>query len=213
MKIRLGTALIAAIVFMLIGAIGSDIYFRKNKAKYLAKIDELVVTVDLKDKANEEIRRLAEAQIAELRGMIDSSATIISGYEEDIQALQAQNDAQNSTIHELLTAEVQELIDRYPALKSYTLALNNLIGTKDQIILTLNGRDNERVKIIEAQERQILLERGIASSWKKQFEDQRALRIAVELTFDHYRQATLRSKLLWTAGALAAGFLGGAVSR
>ena len=205
-------SVIAVVVCILIGAVGAELYNRGKMAKAMADIEVLRAQVAESQLEYEKLRTMSEEEIATLRGMIDSSMTIISQQEIEIEELKTITELKDQEIRELLTAEVQELIERYPALKSYTLALRQQISNKDQIIFTLEARDYERVKVIGALEKQILLEIGIGLSWKKQYEDQRSLRIAVESAFQSYRRSSTRSKLLWTAGAAAAGYLGGALS-
>jgi delta 1-pyrroline-5-carboxylate dehydrogenase len=193
------------------GWTGNNMYHAKSKAKTEAYIAKLEQEADVRELALTEIRARSEEEIAMLRGMIDSAATLIAGYDEEINGLHDQADSQSAVIDELLTAEVQELIERYPALKTYTLAFKAQVDTKDKIISNLEARDAERVVVIGALEKQIQLEREIGLSWKKQFEDQRALRIAEKSDFDHYRRETKLSVPLAIAGGAAAGLLGAVV--
>jgi hypothetical protein len=203
---------IGAVLCIVVGWAGSNLYHIK-KFERLTEHNQLLITaVNSKELELEALRQQSQDEIANLRGMIDSANTVIASYEEDVNDLYEKTSAQELRISELLTAEVQELIDRYPTLKSYCLAKDQLIDDQKQIIFNLQRTDDERVKIIQAQGRQILLEREIASSWKTQFEDQRALRIAQEEAFSHYRRGRTGSTVLSIVGGVGLGLLGAAIA-
>ena len=204
--------LVAVVLCIALGWTGNNIYHGFKLKPILDNIEHLKTAWNLKETELEQVRQQANDEINTLRGMVTSASTIIAGLEEERDALAETAEAQTEEIRQLRTAEVEELMARYPALRAYDLAKDRLIETKDKIIFTLEARDAERVKIIEAQEKQILLEREIGLSWKTQFEGQQALRIALEGAFAHYRQSRLGSKLLYLAGGAAAGFLGGVIA-
>ena len=198
-------------VGVVLGWTGNNLYNAKSKLATMERVQQLEAESNIHMMVLEQVRKQSEEEIAQLRGMIDSAATIIANYEGEIEDLKDQAEYNEAQISDLLTAEVQDLIDRYPALKSYTLALSQQIETQGQIIFRLEQKDLERVKVIQSQEKQIQLEQEIASTWKRQYEEQQLLLAAVRTEFDHYRRGRSGQLLLGLVGGGVAGFLGGVV--
>jgi len=215
MKKKILPYVLAFIFGALVSWLTNNLYYQLKIRPQLDALEDMKVTVNLKEAELAEVRRLSNEEIATLRGMVDSAYTIISGLEEERDALQSTADDQEAEIRELRTAEVEELLERYPALRLYDLAKDRLIETKDKIILNLTAGSAEKDKIIEAQRLQIIEEQKISESWKTQYENKNALYINLEKAFAAYRKkpgpTPFWTKALWTGVGYGLGTLGSKV--
>jgi hypothetical protein len=157
------------------------------------------------------LRTDKEAEIATLRGEIDSAYTEISQLNTGIETLVAMDEEKSKELEKLLTEEVGRLIEVSPALKTYVFTLLEQLRGKDAIIFSLTKKDQEKDVIISALGKQILAEREIGLSWKRQQENERSLRLATENAFRVYRKAQKAKRMLYSAVGAGLGFLGGAI--
>lgn len=199
--------IIAAVVCVALGWTGNNIYHAAKYQEAMEVAERLKVTVNLKEAELAQVRQQTKEEIATLRGMVTSSVGIISGLEEERDAFQETSEAQTEEIRELRTAEVVELLERYPALKAYDLAKDRLIETKDKIILNLSTQSAEKDKIIALKDLEIEKQIKIGLTWKEQYEGQVRLTAAIELAFKNYRKGG-GNGLLWFAGGFASGVVG-----
>jgi len=157
------------------------------------------------------LRSDKEEEIALLRGEMDSAYTEIGRLQTGIATLVAMDKEKSKELEKLLTEEVGRLIEVSPALKTYVFALLEQMRGKDAIIFSLTKKDQEKDAIISALGKQILAEREIGLSWKKQQENERSLRLATENTFRVYRRSQSAKRLLYSAVGAGLGFLGGVI--
>jgi hypothetical protein len=223
--------IIGAVVCIVLGWTGSNVYHAAKYEEAMAVAERLKVTVNLKEAELEQVRRQYDEEIGTLRGMVTSASTIIAGLETENEDLRALDEAQTEEIRELRTAEVVELLERYPALKAYDLAKDRLIETKDKIIFNLSeagkkkddiikwlgvpilvGYDENGEEINEYPEGSVtgaLNKKGL--TWKEQYENQVILTVAIETAFKNYRKKG-GNEIVWGAVGLGLGFIGGVVA-
>jgi hypothetical protein len=203
--------IIGAVVCIVLGWTGSNVYHAAKYEEAMAVAERLKVTVNLKEAELEQVRRQYDEEIGTLRGMVTSASTIIAGLETENEDLRALDEAQTEEIRELRTAEVVELLERYPALKAYDLAKDRLIETKDKIIFNLSAQSAEKDKIIALKDLEIEKQIKIGLTWKEQYEWQVSLTTAIEVAFKNYRKKG-GNEVLWGLGGLTLGIIGGVVA-
>jgi hypothetical protein len=187
-------------------------WYDKNKiGPMLQQLGQQGNELDAKEIELNKLRSDKEEEIATLRGEVDSAYTEIGRLQTGIDTLVAMDEEKSKELEKLLTEEVGRLIEVSPALKTYVFALLEQVRGKDAIIFSLTKKDQEKDVIIKALEKQILAEREIGLSWKQQFENERALRIATEKAFSVYRHVQTKKRLLYSAVGAGLGFLGGAI--
>ena len=207
MKSKLWPKVVAGLVLILLGWCGSNVYHAFKNQSILEHNELLTAQVNVLEATRAQERAQFEEEIATLRGMVTSASTIIAGLEEERDSLQGTIEARDQTIIALKTAEVEELIARYPALARFTLAL-------EQQISDLKALDLKNRAIIEEKDTQILNLEGIIAlkdktiaSVTKDYEDEKRLRIQTQKDFADYRQkpgpASIWTKLFWSGVGLA----------
>jgi len=189
----------------------SNWYDKHRLGPMMQELGKQIEITKIKETELANYREHKEMELAELRGMVDTAYFTIANNELEIESLQKESKEQSADISALLTAEVQDLMERYPALKAYDLAKDRLLETKDQIIFSMALKDQEKDVVIKSLEKQILAEREIGLTWKTQFENGKALLTATEKAFSVYRHAQTTKKVLWTVVGGGLGFLGGVI--
>lgn len=126
------------------------------------------------------------------RKIMEQQATIDAGRRRDA--------ALTAELRELKTAEVVELLERYPALKAYDLAKDRLLASKDDLIFSLTLQSAEKDKVIDAQAVEILQLKYNYNDMKKAWEDEHATRLVGDkLRLDLERKYKAAGFWKWTA--------------
>jgi hypothetical protein len=223
--------ILGVVVCIVLGWTGSNVYHAAKYHEAMEVAERLKVTVNLKEAELAQVRRQYDEEIDTLRGMVTSASTIIADLEEERDILADTAEAQTAEIRELRTAEVEELMARYPALRAYDLAKDRLLETKDKIIFNLTeagkkkddiikwlgvpilvGYDENGEEVYEYPEGSItsaLNKKGL--TWKEQYESQVTLTVAIETAFKNYRKKG-GNEVLWGLGGLTLGIIGGLVA-
>jgi uncharacterized protein (DUF3084 family) len=137
-------------------------------AKLKTQYEELRTTTIANNEAEAKVRAEKDAEIAKLQGFIDSSNTVIVDTQGKIKA-------KDKTIAELEAAYSQaktcpeQLANMTAQVEQWKIKFSlaeNIISEKDNIISAWEGKFNAQVVI--------------SSSWKKQYEDELALRLLGE---------------------------------
>jgi chromosome segregation ATPase len=194
--------ILGAVVCIVLGWTGSNVYHGiKNRA--IVEHNELLsAAVNALEAARAQERAQYEEELGTLRGMVTSAGTIIADLEEDIEARDDEIEAQDSQIAALKTAEVQELIERYPALKEFTLALEGQVATQKQQIIDLRAVIAQKDIQIIGLENMLEIKDEIIYSVTQDYLGEKALRIQTQKDFADYRQepgpASIWTKALYT---------------
>lgn len=177
------------------------------------KVEELNDTIAKKNEEvkvaherEEALRQEKDEEIATLRGEIDSTNTVLSRYVERARKAEA-SAAARAEENERLRAEVQPVIDANPKLRSYIDNLHIEISDYKDTITNL------RAALGQAQEREALyLKQTLAlqetiESWKRQYENERGFRTALESAFAQSQIALRKeqAKRKWIAAAAGIG--------
>jgi len=123
----------------------------------------LIAERDKTIKLQDEFVALGQRKIIEQQGTIDT--------------LRKKDATQAAELRELKTAEVVELLERYPALKAYDLAKDRLLATKDELIFTLTKQGAEKDAVIEAQGVEIVTLKYNYNDMKKAWKDEHNKRL------------------------------------
>lgn len=110
-----------------------------------------------------------------------------------IDAQRRKDAAQTAELRELRTAEVEELMERYPALKAYDLAKDALLETRAGLVFSLTQQGVEKDKVIEAQAIEIVQLKYNYNDMRKNWEDEHALRLVgdkLRLDLEHKYKAS-----------------------
>lgn len=158
--------------------------------------------------ARAEERAKLEEEIGILRGAVDSAnfqASLRQQEAEEALARAAQRDREIAK----LQREVEPIIQKNPALRAYIDQLYAKISDQEKALFSLAQKDVDRLTVIDRLEKQIVKEREIALTWRKQFEAEQSLRIAAESAFQTCRRSLNRQRLTSKVGIAAALVAGG----
>lgn len=157
------------------------------------------------------LRSEKEEEIAVLRGEIDSLNFQIAGSMERANEASAQakdREEENQRLRE----EVQPVIDANPKLKEYVSNLLIINQQKDIEIQSLRFALSDWGRKEAAYIKQIDALEDIAESWKRQYEDERALRISFSESFSVCKRRAKREKVLTLCAGIGGAILGAVVS-
>ena len=203
-------ALLAAV--FLAGWTGSNVYHSLKDMDRLEHLEYLEQQVNVLEAARKQERAYYEGVIKEQEAMIVDASGIISGYEGEISELKDTIANRDVEISELKTAEVQELIERYPALKRFTVALEDQVADQKQLIFKLEQKDLERVRTINAQRVIITSQAAQIESLKATIADKERLYEKCKKDFSDYRlkpgPTSIWTKLFWTGVGFGGAKLG-----
>ena len=203
-------ALFWLVIGLVAGAIGgyfvTDCRDAPLKKENAALKDEITV----KALEVETLERLSAAkvaglveQIGGLQGNVDSLMFVNVGLENKLEGLRRVSEAQSVEIRELRTAEVEELMERYPALKAYDLAKDRLIETRDRMIFTLAKQVETWKDAFANSEKKSEAKDEIIEIVTAERDAQKGLRLMVEkrLSIQDLRVISLERKSRLTVGA------------
>jgi hypothetical protein len=152
----------------------------------LKHVFEIVAARDATIKLQDEFVALGQRKIMEQQVTIDAG--------------RRREAAQTAELRGLRTAEVEELMERYPALKAYDLAKDALLDTKDELIFTLTMQGREKDGVIEAQAVEIVQLKYNYNDMKKAWESEHKTRLAGDaLRLDLERQYKAAGTWKWIA--------------
>jgi len=163
----------------------------------LQRVFAIIAERDATIKLQDEFVALGQRKIIEQQGTI--------------AVLHRKDAAQTAELRDLKTAEVQELLDRYPALRAYDLAKDRLIETKDALIFTLTQQGAAKDEVIEAQGVQIVQLKYNYNDMKKSWEAEHKMRLAgdaLRLDLEHKYKASK----FWKGAAVVTNLVWGAVA-
>jgi uncharacterized protein YneF (UPF0154 family) len=142
-------------------------------------------------------------QIGGLQGNIDSLMFANVGLENALEGHRRTVEVQSAEIRELRTAEVEELMERYPALRAYDLAKDRLIETKDKMIFTLVKQVETWKDAFANSEKKYQAQVEITGIERAQKEAVKALlqKVETRLSLQDRRVALLERRQLWTVGS------------
>lgn len=211
-RIALWFVLLAFLAGILVGHLvtrrgGPDPAYWVERAEYdqdakdwAAGLEESFRILAERDKVirmQDEFVALGQRKIIEQQGTID--------------AQRKKDAAQTAELRELRTAEVEELLERYPALKLYDSAKDRLLGTKDELIFTLTQQGAEKDKVIEAQAVEIVQLKYNYNDMRKNWEGEHKLRLRGDgLRLDLERK--YRASKFWRGFALITNVVWGGVA-
>ena len=157
----------------------------------------------------EELRRIADADHAmskdhiaeleasqeELKGMIDSQATIIASKESTISSLKKSVVASNATT-EALRNEVQPVLDQNPKVAQLVASLDAGILLRDTLITEQTTVINSLKERIALGDQRFDNQVKISNEWKAMYEREQTLRVAAENLFKLSERRVSRNKLV-----------------
>ena len=157
----------------------------------------------------EELRRIADADHAmskdhiaeleasqeELKGMIDSQATIIASKEATISSLKKSVVASNATT-EALRNEVQPVLDQNPKVAQLVASLDAGILLRDTLITEQTTVINSLKERIALGDQRFDNQVKISNEWKSMYEREQTLRVAAENLFKLSERRVSRNKLV-----------------
>ena len=157
----------------------------------------------------EELRRIADADHAmskdhiaeleasqeELKGMIDSQATIIASKEATISSLKKSVVASNATT-EALRNEVQPVLDQNPKVAQLVASLDAGILLRDTLITEQTTVINSLKERIALGDQRFDNQVKISNEWKAMYEREQTLRVAAENLFKLSERRVSRNKLV-----------------
>ena len=206
MKSKTLGAILSYVLIFIFGWCASNLYHASKMEKVLQQNDALTAQLNASEAKRELERSQYEEQIATLRGMVDSSNTVIARLEEEQDVLREAVLARDNTIQELKTAEVQALIERYPALKQFTTALEAQIADLKLSLSKANGIIVEKDTQIQNLSTMYTLKEAELRSMTESRDAEQQLRIQTQKDFAEYRKkpgpASIWTKLLWTGVGL-----------